>query len=97
MVQCRAAGFVKDTEMLAVDVYVGLPWMGDTQIQKNKAATYCLLQNRAQSEAYSHTTLQILDTSQQEDKSSTLLQVPTVPHIYPLSCAGAIPNYRTVC
>ena len=27
----------------------------------------------------SHTTLQILDTSQQEDKSSTLLQVPALP------------------
>ena len=29
----------------------------------------------------SHTTLHLLDTSQQEDKSSTLLQVPTLPYI----------------
>ena len=58
--------------------------MGDTRIQKTKAATYFLQQNRARSEADSHTTLQILDTSQQEDKRGTLLQVPTVPYIYVL-------------
>ena len=52
------------------------------EFQKNKAITYCLLQNRSRPD--SHTTLQILDTSQQEDKSSTLFQVPSVPYIFRL-------------